>query len=348
MLTREVALYKQMLQKGVNITFVTYGDKSDLLFAETIPGITVCCNRWGLSPRRYERWLHYLHWRYFRRADLIKTNQINGADTALGVARRFHKPLVARCGYMWSKNLLIEQGEESRLAQQSLAVEKEVFISAQHIIVTSREMKASLAERFSGINRKISIVPNYVDTKLFRPDDGKGKNKKRICFIGRLAPEKNIEALLTAIEDLDIELDIIGDGPLRKQLTVKAAGNPRVYFHGRIPHEQLPNYLHRCALFVFPSLYEGHPKTPLEAMSCGLPVVGTDVSGVREVVRDGRTGVLCGPDPRSIRETLQKVLGDTVFREKLGAAAREFVVQYFSLEKIVKQEMEVYRLVLGK
>ena len=102
-LEREIALYLRLGEKGVHVTFITYGGSGDLQYASQHDGIEILCNRWNLPPRWYERLLPFLHARILRSADVIKTNQTNGADVALRAARIWRKPLIARCGYMWSE-----------------------------------------------------------------------------------------------------------------------------------------------------------------------------------------------------------------------------------------------------
>ena len=87
MLDREVALYERLRDRGVSVSFVTYGGASELDYASRIPGIQILCNRWGFPNRAYEKILHRFHGKALKSADLIKTNQMNGADLAFQCAR---------------------------------------------------------------------------------------------------------------------------------------------------------------------------------------------------------------------------------------------------------------------
>ncbi|MCI5212606.1 MAG: glycosyltransferase family 1 protein, partial [Candidatus Electrothrix sp. ATG2] len=181
-----------------------------------------------------------------------------------------------------------------------------------------------------------------------KPNLKRESKKDRLCFIGRLAPEKNLSSLLHAVEGLEVNLDIIGEGPLRKDLQEQAAGCDHIRFHGRIAHRQLPGFLQRSTAFVFPSLYEGHPKTPIEAMACGLPVIATDVSGTKEIIQHNKTGWLCDTSTASLRKGIKTVLSDQSLRSRLGSAARKFVKDHFSLNHIVEQELTLYQSLLEK
>ena len=73
-------------------------------------------------------------------------------------------------------------------------------------------------------------------------------------------------------------------------------------------------------------------------MSCGRPVIGTDVPGIRELIRHRETGFLCGTSPADIRAAIQAVLSDSDLRIRIGRQAREFVVEHFALERAVEME----------
>jgi len=76
-------------------------------------------------------------------------------------------------------------------------------------------------------------------------------------------------------------------------------------------------------------------------MACGLPVIGTRVPGIRELIADGDTGLLCEPDAGSIRQAVARALGDPALRAQLGQAARQYVEQNFALDRIVDLEMAI-------
>jgi glycosyltransferase involved in cell wall biosynthesis len=107
---------------------------------------------------------------------------------------------------------------------------------------------------------------------------------------------------------------------------------------GNLPHHQLPEMIRQSAIFALVSTQEGHPKSLLEAMSCGAAVLGADSPGIREQIVHGETGWLCGTDPQNIRAGIQHLLGDPQLRQRLGANARRFIVHNYSLEKIVEME----------
>ena len=344
MLEREVAIYRQLQKHDIQISFVTYGDGRDLQYADRIPGVRILCNHWGLPGRLYEALLPFLHGRYLRRADVYKTNQTDGADVALQAARLFRKPLIARCGYIWSCFAIRREGENSETARNARRSEREVFKAADRIVVTAGHMKQYVEEQYSIESDRVTVIPNYVLTDLFRPDSQIACKPDRICFVGRLFPQKNLLALLEAAQGLNIELEIIGDGPQRETLEATAHEKGlNALFLGNRPHTELPEHFNAAEVVILPSLYEGHPKTLLEAMACGRPVIGTDAPGIRELIHHRETGYLCGTSSEEIRAAIQDVLSNKDLRVDMGRRARDFVAEHFSLDRVIQKEMALLR-----
>lgn len=344
-LEREIALYLRLQEEGVNISFVTYGDKEDLQYAAQLRGIEVFCNNFKLSRKQYEKLLPLLHARVIRRANLIKTNQTNGADVALRAARLWRKPLIARCGYMWSD--LAQTSGRVEEAEQARGIERSAFVKAQAISVTTASMKEYVVRNYGVSQNKINIIPNYVLTDIFSPAPVE-VIPNRICFVGRLSEEKNLSSLVNACAGLDVDLHFVGEGNLHNSLRSLAATlGIKLTLHGSLPHHELPAMLRKSALFVLVSPHEGHPKSLLEAMSCGAAVLGADSPGIREQIRHGETGWLVGTDAESIRTGIRYLLADSPLRAKLGENARRFILENCALDKIVELERRLYRDILN-
>ena len=339
-LEREVALYRALQPHLGGITFITYGDSSDLKYVRQLDGIRILCNCWGLSPWCYERWLLWLHIPHLLRVTVFKTNQVQGGDRALRAAQRLGKKLVARCGYLLSFNEAQKYDRNSLQAQSARTQEARLFTGADRVVVTTPAMRQTVIEHYRLPEGKVTVIPNYVDTGLFAPNLNGASRPDRICFIGRLEEEKNLFALLEAVRGLDLELLMIGNGGLLDDLaTWVEAENIRVQFLGNLPNTALPQHLNSSGLFILPSLYEGHPKALLEAMACGLPVIGTDVPGIRELISHRETGYLCGASPDELRVAILEVLGNADLRTRMGRNAREFIVGNFALEQVIEMEL---------
>ena len=247
--------------------------------------------------------------------------------------------MIARCGYLWSDFAERETGPASASARRARRAEARAFQIADRAVVTTQGMWERVVERYGIPPEKIQVIPNYILTDLFWPRP-ELRRPDTVCFVGRLEEQKNPLALLEALDGLDVHLMMIGDGSLRLSLEAKAeAQGLDVTFLERVPHTELPAYMNQASVFVLPSLYEGHPKTLLEAMSCGLSVVGTDVPGIRELIRHRQNGYLCGTSPIEIRAAVQEVLSSRQLQREMGRNAREFAVANFSLERILELEL---------
>jgi glycosyltransferase involved in cell wall biosynthesis len=338
---RETALYKVLSKWGIQIRFVTYGDAGDLRLRHYIPGIKLLCNRWGLPLGLYVMMLTKAARFVFPRNVIFKCNQVKGADIALRSAQKAGRPFIARCGYLWSQFAIKKsQGIVTDKVEKIREFEKLIFTQANAVVVTTKEMRDYIITNYDLKFEKVHIIPNYVLTEVFIPKGSRPRKKNRLCFVGRLEEQKNPLRLLEAVKGLDIKIIFIGDGSLRETLKAKADQyHINAEFIGSQPNCKLPEYLNESDIFVLPSSYEGHPKSLLEAMSCGLPVIGTDVSGIRELIAHKENGYLCGESSQEIRVAIQTVLEDEKLQNKMGKNARAFVGENFSLERIVEREL---------
>ena len=335
-LKREIALYLRMQEKGIKIAFVTYGGADDLMYANDIGGIEILCNKWNLPLHWYEFLLPVLHARVLRRAQIFKTNQTSGADLALRAAKIWRKPLVARCGFMLS--VFAKHRNISNEIELARSVEKDVFEKAWRVVVTTNAMKGYVEENYAVAADNVVVVPNYVMTDIFFPNETK-TIPNRICYVGRLDEQKNLDSLVHACQGLDVELHLIGEGHLRAALKERAANvGVNLVLHGNLPHHELPEMIRQSSIFALVSFYEGHPKALLEAMSCGAAVLVANSPGIREQIVHGETGWLVEPDIDSIREGIQHLLANPALCAALGKNARKFIQENCSLDKVAEME----------
>jgi len=166
-----------------------------------------------------------------------------------------------------------------------------------------------------------------------------------LAYMGRVAPEKNLEFLLQAFAGAartipNVYLLILGGG--QKEYEEKLRLMPgelgiesRVRFTGMIPYDQLPSYLAMCDVFVTASVTEVHPYSVIEAMATGLPIMGIDSPGVGDSVEDGVSGLISTEDIASFTAKLTYLCLNKSLQKKMGAAALE-ASEEFSVESTTK------------
>ncbi|MGD9819239.1 MAG: glycosyltransferase family 4 protein, partial [Desulfomonilaceae bacterium] len=232
-------------------------------------------------------------------------------------------------------------GANSDKSLEANRVERMVFSQADVICLTTEEMKRNVLGRLPECEGKIRIIPNYVDTDRFKPLKCQ-KDPKQIIFVGRIAPEKNLVSLFEAIRPLEVRLILIGDGPQREELAVRFSDlSDKVVWMGNLPNSALPYHLNSSSIFVLPSLYEGHPKSLIEAMACQTPVIGCDSPGIREIIQNQKNGILCGHGYEEISRSIEYLLDHQDLANSLARNARNYVVDHYALDKIVEMECNV-------
>ena len=149
--------------------------------------------------------------------------------------------------------------------------------------------------------------------------------------------------LLRALSNTDIQLDIVGVGEMRGELSYMANKlNVHVNFIGSISNDRMNELYNQYKVYVLCSHYEGNPKTLLEAMASGAAVIGTDVPGIRNVIQHEEDGLLVPDDKVLLREAIMHLLADEKIGEKFGKNARNKIIENNSLQVEVKKELAAY------
>ena len=188
---------------------------------------------------------------------------------------------------------------------------------------------ASLARR-AWPAASVHVVPNGVDTGCFRPPNDRQRpaTPLRVLCVGRLVRQKAFSSVLEALarSSAPSVVRVVGDGPLRRLLHSQAAAlglSERVQFVGWAARADLPAHYQWADVFALPSYEEGMPNVVLEALAAGLPVIGSDVDGLRELVEPGVTGVLVPPaDAVAVASALDAFAADPRRLRNMGEQAR--------------------------
>lgn len=216
----------------------------------------------------------------------------------------------------------------------------DVYISPSRFLVDKvREM---------GFSGKVVCLPNYIDISEHEPSYDLESNS--IVYVGRLSEEKGVDTLIDAVRGLDIELKIIGDGPMRNELQRKVAGCGinNVRFLGFLNGPELQSEVKKSIFAVSPSrCYENSPNSVLEAFALGKPVVGARIGGIPELVIDGFSGLTFEPgNAADLREKIESLVSDESLVSLMGRNARDLVRKNHSPATHYTGLMDIYNNLL--
>jgi glycosyltransferase involved in cell wall biosynthesis len=206
--------------------------------------------------------------------------------------------------------------------------------------------------------RELDIIPAVVDLERFRPGlDALAlraklglEGKRVVAFTGRLVPHKGVDVLLSALRELppDVHLLVVGQGPRLVDLVGLARRfgvADRAHFCSSVGDDELPRYLGLADVFAFPSQnrLEGFGLAVAEAMACGLPVVTSDMPGVREVIDDGAQGLLAEPLlADDLAAKVRTLLDDLPRARRMGQAGRQRAEERYGLPKVAGDLIRLY------
>lgn len=333
---RELALYRRIREHVAEVTLITYGGSEDEDWANALEFSVI-----GMHPdARPEEVVTTVRSRVGNTgSSLVKSSQVPGAMAAFHLSRALRAPFACRAGYLPSSFARSQYGTWRRSTIRAVREERRAMRGADVRVVTTPEMKRTVSVLHQVRPSTIRVVPNFVDSEVFTPrcSDPSGFS---VLTVGRLHAQKNQANLIRAVAQLGIKLTIVGVGPLESNLRQLAQSlDADVEFLGNVPNADLPKLLHSHSVFALPSLYEGHPKSLIEAMATGTVVLATRSPGVRGLVRDGETGVLCTTSASGIQEGLLELLVDPDRRRSLGDAGREAALAQFSLDEVERLEL---------
>lgn len=218
---------------------------------------------------------------------------------------------------------------------------------ARTVMPVSRSLASAM--RDAGVRAPFVVVPNAVDTSLFRP--GAGDGGRRLVTVGLLQRQKGVDILLRALARVqesrpDVRLDVVGDGPERaeyERLRSTLGLDDSVTFHGFKPKSEVASVLAASDLFVLASRFENNPCVLVEAQAAGLPIVASSVGGIPEIVE--KDGLLAPPEDvdalsARILEALQR-LGE-YDRAAIAERARE----RYGVDHVARLLADVYAAAL--
>ena len=226
---------------------------------------------------------------------------------------------------------------------------------ASHLIAVSHNTRNDLIKYLKVPDSKISVIYCGVDRSFFKPYNVKLLDEPYILYVGSERPRKNLDRLLDAFAKLKgefpelklVKVGVSGRSEKYRKNTMKKLASlgitEDVIFIDHVSELELAYYYSSAQLLAYPSLYEGFGLPPLEAMTCGCPVVTSNTSSLPEVV--GEAGIMVDPhDTDSLAQAMRQVLTDSELRDNMVRKGLE-QSKRFSWEKAAEQTLEVYKKV---
>ena len=275
------------------------------------------------------------------RPDVIHAHNPTGGAAA-GLARRFARmsPAVVTTYHGVTP-------ERVGLATRVLAHSSDVVVGVSPTATRALHAAGLARDRSATILNAVTVAPTRTRADV-RAELGIAGDAQVIVTVGRYAPEKNQALLLDALERIlpgrpTVHALVIGHGVLEAELRERAAAIDAERIHITGARLDAIDLVAASDLFVLSSDSEAFPLALLEAMSVGLPVVTTDVGGVRDAVTDGVDGVVVPPrDPAALANAISSLLDDPARGRELGAGAAQWVAEHSSVRAMADAYLELY------
>jgi len=196
------------------------------------------------------------------------------------------------------------------------------------------------------------VLHNGVDIEKFSTAQKENRKKPNtIITVGRLVPKNSVDILIKAIAELkkyisDITLHIVGDGSERQnleELSHELGLDGAVKFFGEAAYDDVPKYLAEADVFARTSRSEGMGNAFVEALAAGVPIIGTPIGGILDIIKDGETGLFVKvSDSRDLAEKIKILLADQALARKIIENGRKMVEERFSWDKIAQNYAEIF------
>lgn len=278
------------------------------------------------------------------------------------LARRHGAPLVCTVHTQYEHYVHYVTPTAHRAARAVTRALIRSFCNTCDVLTTPAKGMEQLLRSY-GVTRPIHVIPNGIDLEPYRRVDSTVVRRRfsvpedavLFLFLGRLAREKNLLALVQAMEILvsrghSAIAMLVGDGPERGVLEEAAhrlGVAQRVIFVGSVPHSETPAYHAAADVFVMPSVTEVNPYGVIEALAAGSPVVAADSFGMSEILTPGQDAFLVPPNAESLAEAMAALASDAELRQKMSVSARAKAEQ-FAIPRCADRFLEVYQAAISE
>lgn len=359
---------KKLLEKSIefNITILTAYEESKL--SKTLSVIPLLKKKNSNSIDLFKFSSKVFQWMYTNRESIDMIHCIKAGPEAVAcnlISKMCNIPLVIKIAQDELSTREINRGNQ---VQKIIRNFRHNFIGkADYFIAISNEIENNILKNKSNTS-KIIRIPNGVDTDKFCAVSFDEKMEIRqklqlpmkdiiILFIGAINERKGIPELLDSLNMInsDNPVRVVLCGPNLENINFKntrevlSRENKNIYldYRGEVDKPEL--YMKCADVFILPSHSEGLPNVLLEAAASGLPLVATDIGGSNEIVIDNVNGFLIQVNNKNdIAEKLNKIIINKSIRKEFGINSRSYINDYYSLDIVSEQYLQLYRLLTSQ
>lgn len=344
-----------LLAEGCSVRVLVYGQKEEGVFEDN--GIVVQQIRnlkfkglsWWLTRKKLERIINKLY--ADKAIDLVEASDWTGITSFIQpkkcpIVIKLHGSDTYFCHLDHRPSKWIHKFHEKRALEKADA------------LLSVSQFTADLTNQVFGFHKEFTIIPNSIDVDLF-DDNSNRKEHKTILYFGSLIRKKGLLELPFIFNEVirnnpEVQLvlvgkdvsDLISGNPstwqMMKQLFTETALEKVIYL-GSVPYEEIKKQIEWATVCVFPSLAEALPVSWIEAMAMQKAVVASNIGWAIEIIEEGKEGFLVNPKEHQVyAQRILDVLESPELQNQFGKAAREKVVNTFSMEIVAKQNIMFY------
>ena len=349
-LDKELTFFKNLADKyKVKFIFVTYGNEEDEKLLDNEDCFKVIPIYKYIKYRK-SKTLSHLQSLYFpfklkkitNDFNLIKQNQLQGVWSSIILKFITKKPLIVRTGYDVLTFTKMEKKSFIKIFVYKLITR--VAIKFSNIFTVTSEVDKYFLENTFKPLKKIELRPNWIVLE----DEIKKTEVNKLISIGRLEKQKNYNFLIDLFSESNIEIDVYGLGNDKDSLVeYSKIKNTKINFLGRVENRELLSKLQKHKFYITTSLFEGNPKTVLEAMSKGCVVFASKIPSHEEIINHLEDGFLFDFNEKNTLDNIKEVMANKELVKKISINARLRVAKKNNIKNLLKQEMNDYESIIN-
>lgn len=345
-ISRELQILELLTERyDVTFTLFTYGDEEDFKIIEKNTKFKIVPIYTKINPSNIKI-INYLKSflilfkfkKEIKNTNIIHQHQLLGSWVTIFIKLIFKKPLLIRTGYdMYLFSKFENKNKFLVVLYKLLTLISLKFCDLY--TVTSKSDKNFLGKKFKKYSNKILLRPNFVDNNFQTLIET--RSSKKILSVGRLTYQKNFELLINQFKNSDFEIDIVGEGELLKPLkNLAKINNVKVNFLGNLEFSTLLELYNKYFFYVSTSLYEGNPKSVLEALASGCIVLASNIPNHQEIIENEENGYLFDLENPNIVELCKKIMEDKDLINKISSNATKYLEENNSID-LLAQDMSL-------